>query len=235
MTYEEIMEQLQSMGSQQTKKTLLNHGAVEPLFGVKVGDLKTLVKAVKRDQQLALQLFQCGYYEAMYLAGLAVNPSLLSRATLQDWASKINWYAPAEYTVAWVTAESNHAVELAREWIEHPDEMIAVCGWSTYANYVSITADEGLELQELRSLLKRVETDIHNERNRVRYVMNGFVIAVGSYVASLTNEAKSVAEQIGKVHVNMGTTACKVPLALSYIEKVEQKGRIGAKRKTCRC
>ena len=44
-----------------------------------------------------------------------------------------------------------------------------------------------------------------------------------------------VAGKIGKVHVEMGGTACKVPLATAYIDKVESKGRVGKKRKGARC
>lgn len=53
----------------------------------------------------------------------------------------------------------------------------------------------------------------HEERNRVRYVMNGFVMSLDAYVTELNEEAKQVAEYIGKVHVDVGNTACKVPLA----------------------
>lgn len=48
-------------------------------------------------------------------------------------------------------------------------------------------------------------------------------------------EAKNVAVQIGKVHVDVGNSACKVPLAKENIEKVESKERVGVKRKTCIC
>ncbi len=65
--------------------------------------------------------------------------------------------------------------------------------------------------------------------------MNGFVIAVGTYIASLTNKATAIAEKIGKVEVDMGGTACKVPDAPDYIQKVKDKDRIGKKRKMARC
>lgn len=65
--------------------------------------------------------------------------------------------------------------------------------------------------------------------------MNGFVISVGSYVSELNVKAKDVADHIGKVHVDVGNSACKVPLAKEYIEKVESKDRVGVKRKTCIC
>lgn len=235
MTFDEIMMKLAELGSEQTKKTFVNHGAKEPLFGVKVGDLKKLVKYVKKDHELALALFNSGNHDAMYLAGLSINPKAISKETLQDWVKKANWYLLAEYTVAGVAAESPYALELAREWMRSEEEMIAVCGWSTYANYLSIAPDENLDITEILHLLYQVEASIHEEKNRVRYVMNLFVICVGAYVVSLYNEAKKVAEKIGKVHVDVGKTACKVPFAVDYIQKIDQKGKIGVKKKTCIC
>lgn len=235
MTFDEVMKKLEEMGSEQTKKTFIRHGAKEPVFGVKVGGLKRLVKVVKKDPDLVLKLYNSGNSDAMYLAGLSVNPKTITKETLQDWAAKAYWYMLAEYTVAQVAAESEYALELAREWIQSKSETIATCGWSTYANYLSITPDEKLDLDEIRSLLHQVKETIHNERNRVRYTMNGFVIAIGSYVSPLNKEALEVGEQIGKVHVDVGDTACKVPLAKDYIEKVKAKKRVGQKRKTCIC
>jgi hypothetical protein len=65
--------------------------------------------------------------------------------------------------------------------------------------------------------------------------MNGFVIAVGSYVAPLLKQAKAAAQEIGPLSIDMGDTSCKVPLASAYIAKVEDAGRVGNKRKTIGC
>jgi 3-methyladenine DNA glycosylase AlkD len=235
MTLEEIMKQLKEMGSEQTKSTLIRHGAHEPFFGVKVGDLKKLVKYVKKDHELALALYDTGNSDAMYLAGLSINPKLVTKEILQDWVQKAYWYMIAEYTVPWVAAESDYGLELAREWMESEDEMIACSGWSTYANYLSITSDEKLDWDDISEMLQLVDKTIHQERNRVRYNMNAFVISVGAYVAPLHEEAKAVAESIGKVHVDVGNTACKVPLATDYIRKIEERAKVGTKKKTCIC
>jgi 3-methyladenine DNA glycosylase AlkD len=235
MTLEEVMAKLQELGSEQTRSTWSRHGAREPFFGVKVGDMKKLVKDVKKDQELALALYDTGNSDAMYLAGLSVNPRKMTKEQLQQWADKAYWYLLAEYTVSGVAAESPYALELAREWMESPDEMKAVCGWSTYTHYMSITPDEKLDLEELRGLISRVSERVHEERNRVRYVMNGFVIAAGCFVEPLHEKAMEAAEQIGAVKVHMGQTACKVPLAAEYIGKVKAMGRLGAKKKSCIC
>jgi hypothetical protein len=65
--------------------------------------------------------------------------------------------------------------------------------------------------------------------------MNVFVISVGGYVKALLKEAKAAAAKIGDVSVDVGDTACEVPLAAAYIAKMEKAGRVGKKRKTLRC
>ena len=98
-----------------------------------------------------------------------------------------------------------------------------------------MTPDDALDLGEIEELLGTVVTGIKTAANRVRCTMNGFVIAVGSYVKPLSKQAKAAAKQIGPVVVDVGDTECKIPLATAYIAKIELAGRLGRKRKTIRC
>lgn len=235
MTADEVMAELKALGTEQTKKTYLRHGAKEPFFGVKIGDMKVIQKRIKRDHALALALYDTGNSDAMYFAALIAEPGKMTKAQLQKWVKKATWYMHSQFTVAWVAAESPFATELATEWIASPKEQVAVAGWSTYASYVGITPDEDLDLDEIVGLLEKVQAEVHEAPNRVKYVMNAFVIAVGGAVAPLTAKAKAVARAIGKVEVDMGDTDCKVPLATDYIAKIEKAGKLGAKRKSAMC
>lgn len=235
MNIETIMEKLEALGTPQTKKTLSRHGVCEPFFGVRIGDMKKLVKYVKNNDNLAKELYNTGNYDAMYLAGLSIDPSNMTKDELQQWLERASCDAISEYIVAGIAAESKYALELAREWIKSEDEQVATCGWSTYSNYISITDDSMLDIDEIRGLLDTVEERIHKERNRVKYAMNGFVISVGAYIIDLNEKALEVAKNIGKVEVFMGDTSCKVPFATDYIEKIINKDRVGKKRKRCIC
>jgi 3-methyladenine DNA glycosylase AlkD len=235
MTAEGILKDLAKLGNEGIKKTLMRHGAREPFFGVKIEDLKKLQKAIKKDYTLALELFESGISDAMYLAGLIADETRMTKDDLQRWVKKAYWTMLSDYTVAWVAAESSHGFELAREWIGSADERIASAGWCTLSSLMSIKPDDELPLKELEKLLDRVGKHIHKAPNCVRSSMNGFIIAAGSYVASLTEKALRIADQIGKVSVDVGDTACKVPDARAYIEKVKNKGKIGKKRKMARC
>jgi 3-methyladenine DNA glycosylase AlkD len=235
MTAEEIVEQLKPLGTDAYKKVLRKHGVPEPCFGVKIEDLKRIQKRIKKDYRLALDLYDTGIYDAMYLAGLIADDAQMTRKDLQHWVEKAHCSLLCEYTVPWVAAESSHGQELALEWIESRQENVAACGWATFSGLVAITDDSELDLAQLQQLLLRVQKTIHQQPNRVRYAMNGLVIAVGSYVQALTEVALQTAAQLGSVSVDMGDTACKVPDAAEYIHKIQKRGAIGKKRKTTKC
>ncbi|MCW5962324.1 MAG: DNA alkylation repair protein [Pyrinomonadaceae bacterium] len=235
MNKAEVLTELESLGSESTKRTLMKHGAREPFFGVKVADLKKVLKKIKNDQKLALELYRTGNSDAMYLAGLAADGAKMSESELDEWVKKAYWSMLSEYAVPWVASEHENAFEIGLRWIESEKEEIACAGWCTLANVMSMRGDEDLDIKKIRELLKRIEKVIHSERNRVRYTMNGFVIAAAAYVAELTDEAVKIGEKIGKVSVEMDGTACKVPFIPEYVQKIKDRGRIGIKKKTAKC
>jgi hypothetical protein len=234
-TAKDVVEELRPLGSEDYRKVLRNHGIPDPMFGVKVEDLKTVQKRVKKDYHLALDLYDTGIYDARYLAGLIADESKMTELDLRHWLATANCVALCQYTIPWVAAETGHGRELALEWIDAADENAATAGWSTLGSLVSITDDADFDPDELRGLLARVRASIHAQPNRARYAMNGFVIAAGSHVKALTALAIRTGKAIGSVEVDMGKTACQVPFAPDYIQKVEQRGAIGKKRKSARC
>ena len=231
----QIMKELKAKGSEQTCKTFARHGAPKEMYGVKVADLKVIARKIKGDQKLACELYDTGNSDAMYLAGLVADGSQMTKRQLDTWVKGSKWYMIGEYAVPWVTSESPHARDLAKKWIKSKQERVAASGWCTYAGILAITPDENLDQAEIKGLLDQVAREIDAAPNRVRYTMNGFVIAVGAYFRPLLKQAKATARKLGKVSVEMGDTACKVPLALDYIEKIEKAGRVGKKRKAIRC
>lgn len=235
MHVDQILSELAAMGAESTKKTLMRHGAREPFFGVKVGDMKKIVKREKKNHALSLALYETGNSDAMYLAGLLADEKKITADDLRRWAEGAYWYMLSEYTVAWVAAESAYGWVLGLEWIDSPVEHIAASGWSTLASLATIKPDAELDLGAFERLLDRVERTLHTSANRVRYAMNVFVIATGGSVTPLTGKALEVAARLGKVTVDMDGTACAVPSAVGYIEKMRAAGKLGYKKKMARC
>lgn len=235
MKLPEVLDAIKSYGSASTKNTLMKHGAREPIYGAKVADLKVLQKKIRKDQPLALALFDSKVYDARYLAALIANGAEMTEAQLHHWAASSDSPGISEYSVPWVAAEHPNGWNIALQWIDSDNELIASSGWNTLGGIVSMKADEQLDLSALKELLKRIAQDIHTSPNRVRYVMNGFVISVGTYVDALHAQAIATARKIGIVSVDMNGTACKVPGAEDYITLSRSKPGGAKKKKTIRC
>jgi len=235
MTTKEVMDYLESKGTEQTRKTFLNHGAVEPFFGVKVGDMKPIEKKERNNHSLALELYATGNSDAQYLAGLIADPKQFTASDLKMWAEQAGWHMVSEYAVAWNLAEHPNCVEIACEWIDNPDPKIQAVAWAGLSAHVLTVFSDSMDLSVIKTLLARVEKEIHQAENRVRYCMNNFVIAAGGAFPEFTETCKEIGDKIGKVEVNVGNTACKVPSIRSYIEKMEEKGRIGKKKAKAKC
>jgi 3-methyladenine DNA glycosylase AlkD len=235
MTLDQVMTELAAKGSESIKRIYLNHGAKEPFFGIKISDLKLIHKKIKGDQVLALQLYESGNGDAQYLAGMVASGAKMTAAQLESWAKTASWRGISGTIVPWVASEHPEGLKRALKWIDSPKEGIAIAGWHTLGALVATRPDAELPIKELSALLDRVAKTLKDSSGEVRYAMNSFVIACGTYVTPLADKAIGTARKVGKVEVERANTACQVPDAESYILKCRRGAPIAPKRKTMRC
>jgi len=235
MKLKEAMAALEALGSPAVKALWLKHGAKEPFFGVKVGDLKPLAKKLKGAQALALELYATGNGDAQYLAGLIADGAKMTRMEVQFWADQAAWRMISATIVPWVASEHPDGFTLAMEWIDSKKEQVPIAGWHALGALVTIKPDEELPLKEFGALLDRIAKTLPAQPDRVRQAMNYFVIACGTYSAPLGAKAIATARKLGRVEVDVGDTDCKIPEAEAYIMKCRRGAPIAPKRQTVRC
>ncbi|MBN9690262.1 MAG: DNA alkylation repair protein [Verrucomicrobia bacterium] len=235
-TAAQILQELKSLGRESYKRVLMkNHGACEPIDGVPISELKKILKRVGPNYELALELYDTGHYDARYLAGLMADDVRMTERDLQHWVNTAQGRSQLGCTLPWVAASSPHGLTLARRWIDSASADEQEAGWATWSSLVSVKPDADLDLPELKRLMKRVLRDLCKAPDRVRYQMNGFLIAAGCYVAELTPLALEIADELGPVEADLGPNSCEVPLASAYIRNVQKRGTIGRKRKSAKC
>ena len=235
MKLPDVMAALRQKGSESVKRLLRKHGAKEPFFGVKVGDLKPLAKQLRGRQDLALELYATGNGDAQYLAGMIADGRLMTKAELNRWARTAAWDMISGTTVPWVTSEHPDGADLALEWITAKNEQTARAGWSSLGALAATRPDAELPLKDYARLLRDLPRDLPKAPDGVRYTMNNFIIACGTYLAPLGDQAIATARAVGRVQVDMGDTACKVPDAEPSILKARRGAPVAPKRKTVRC
>ena len=236
MTAKDIVAELTKLATAQAKKNWMNNGgAKEPCLGVKVEDMKKIQKRVKMDYQLALDLYDTGIADMMYLAGLIADDAKMTRKDLQKWVKGANSDWVADHMVPWVASGGPHGREMALQWMESKDETTASSGWQTYSSMVAIKEDAELDLAEIKSLLQRAAKSIHEQPDRLKYAMNSFVIAIACYVKPLHQIAVDTANGIGKIAVAQTGACGTIPYAPERIKKFEARSPIGKKRKSAKC
>lgn len=235
MTYEQVMQELEALGSERTKKIYMAHGAREPFFGVAVGAMRPIAKKIKKDQALAEQLYASGNYDAMYFAGIILDPHAMTEADFERWMDNAYFYMLSDYVVAISLAETSFAQVVADRWIKSGEELHMSAGWACYEWLLGWQPDSAFDKNKIEAMLDAAAKTIHDQPNRTRYAMNNFVIAVGISYLPLHEEALRAAEKIGKVDVRSNKGVCAVKLASEAIRKASDKGQLGFKRRAVRC
>jgi len=217
MSLNEAMRTLEKAGTAQTRKTYARHGAEEPMFGVSFAVLKTLVKKIGVDHDLALELWNTKNHDARILAMKIADPAAIASSDLDRWAKETRMRGCGGYVAA-LAAESPHGDAKARAWCASSDVTLRAHAW-TLAGMIA-NGDETIPDEWFLERLGVIEKSIHKASNSEREGMNMTVITLGGRNAALRKAATATAKRIGKVEVDHGDTSCKTPDAVAYIEKM---------------
>ncbi|MBI3844689.1 MAG: DNA alkylation repair protein [Planctomycetes bacterium] len=216
MTLDEVMKSLESAGSAQTRKTYARHGVRGKVFGVSYAHLGKLTKKIKCDEPLAEQLWATGVHDARVLATMIADPKAISGKTLDAWAKDLDGHAIGG-ALAGLVARTPHAVAKSERWAKSTNEWIAQVAWNVIGRLA--TDDPSIPDSWFDGHLDTIQSEIHDQKNRVRHAMNGALIGIGIRNAAIRKKALAVAKSIGVVEVDHGDTDCKTPDAATYIAK----------------
>lgn len=230
-----VMQELEALGKERTKKIYESNGAYEPLFGVATGAMKPIAKKIKKNQPLAEQLYATGNYDAMYFAGIIADPKAMAEADFERWIDAAYFYMLSDYVVAVTLAETDIAQDVADKWISSGEELRMSAGWSCYCWLLGNRPDSEFSESKIANMLENVENAIHDSPERTKYAMNNFIYTVGISYLPLHDKAVETAKVVGPVEVKRDKKKSSFLLASERIQKEVDKGQLGFKRKYVRC
>ncbi|ASA21581.1 DNA alkylation repair protein [Paenibacillus donghaensis] len=235
MNFEMVMQELEALGKERTKKIYVSNGAHEPVFGVATGEMKPIARKIKKNQALADQLYSTGNYDAMYFAGVIADPTAMTEADFNRWIDSAYFYMLSDFVVAVTLAESDIAQDVADQWIASSEELRQSAGWSCYCWLLGNRPDNEFSESKLANMLELVQHTIHDAPERTKYAMNSFIYTVGISYLPLHDKAVDTAKAVGPVEVKQDKKKSKLLLASENIQKAVDKERLGFKRKYVRC
>ncbi|MFS0879694.1 DNA alkylation repair protein [Metabacillus niabensis] len=235
MDFETVMQELEALGKERTKKIYLSNGAHEPLFGVATGAMKPIAKKIKINQPLAEELYATGNYDAMYFAGIIADPNAMTESDYERWMDKAYFYMISDYVVAVTLSESTIAQDVADKLISSGEELRMSAGWSCYCWLLGNRKDNEFSESKISNMLDIVKNSIHDSPERTKASMNNFLYTVAISYLPLHEKAVETAKEIGIVEVKRDKKKTSLLNAYESIQKEIDRGRLGFKRKYVRC
>lgn len=235
MNIDMVMQELEALGKERTKKIYISNGAHEPLFGVATGAMKPIAKKIKINQSLAEELYATGNYDAMYFAGIIADPKAMTELDFNRWMDSAYFYMLSDYVVAVTLAEADIAQEVADKWIASGEELKMSGGWSCYCWLLGNRLDVEFSESKIANMLEMVKNTIHDSPERTKSAMNTFLYTVGVSYLPLHELALETAKAVGLVEVKRDKKKSSFLNAYESIQKEVDRGKLGFKRKYVRC
>jgi 3-methyladenine DNA glycosylase AlkD len=235
VNFQKVMEELEALGKERTKKMYISNGAKEPLFGVATGAMKPIAKKIKINQPLAEELYATGNYDAMYFAGIIADPKGMTESDYERWMDGAYFYMLSDYVVAVTLAEADISQDVADKWIASGEELRMSAGWSCYCWLLGNRKDHEFSESKLASMLQLVEKTITDSPERTKASMMNFIYTVGISYLPLHEMAVETAKVVGTIEIKREKKKSSFVNAYENILKEVDRGKLGFKRKYVRC
>ena len=214
------MAELESLGTEQNRKTYARHNGGANIFGVSFAHLGKIAKHLKKNTPLAEELWATGNFDARNLATMIADPSSISRQTVEAWAKSVNNRCHADLVAMHVSSKTPFAVQLMDKWRAAKADHTRQQGWDLVG---LLARQHQLTGEQLSTALAEIERTIRTAPNWTRHAMNGALISIGIASDQHHAEVLQIAARIGKVEVDHGNTDCKTPDAVAYIAKARAR------------
>ena len=121
----ETLRWLEKKGTKANRDGMARYGIVaEKVFGVSMGTMKTLAKKLGRDHELALALWDTGWYEARILTSFVDEPKRVTPSQMDRWARDFDNWAICDSICFHLFDKTPHAWRKIEQWSGRKDEFV---------------------------------------------------------------------------------------------------------------
>jgi 3-methyladenine DNA glycosylase AlkD len=210
---EDTLMALERLGDPKLRQQNIKRGAPDNQFGVKMGDVRALAKAIKSNHDLGLQLWATGNLDAMLLATLILKPKQLSEEDLERMAAAVTYGWLADWLMSNVIRQHPGKETLRQHWMQSDHPWLARAGWSLTAERV----EKQPENLDLPALLDRIEREMAGAPEPAQWTMNGCLAQLGIRFPEHRERAIAIGEKLGVYRDFPCSKGCVSPFAPIWI------------------
>ncbi len=195
----------------------------------KLGDLKKIANEIKKDHELAMELWSTGEYLSRLLAILIMDKKLLSPEVLDklDKGMQIHTFDEKNHLMEWLMAnqltKDKKTIALIQSWENSPSSLQRRTYWYYQARlrWTGQTPPDNTP-----ELLSKIETNISAEAPEVQWAMNFTAAWIGVYDESYRNRCILIGEKTGLYKGEAVAKGCTPSYLPAFIEiEVDKRKR----------
>lgn len=212
-TSTEVLATLASLEDEKIRAVNARHGDDH---AVNLTKLRAVAKDLKKNDELAAELWATGDTAARLVAILIMRPKAWSEAQLDEMLRDSRVPKVHGWLVSYIVKKSPHAEALRQSWMDDPDPVVASAGWALTSERVN-KKPEGLDLS---GLLDTIEAEMPEAPERLQWAMNETLAYIGIENPDLRKRAIDIGERLGVLRDYPTPPGCTSPFASSWITEM---------------
>ncbi|SMX97952.1 3-methyladenine DNA glycosylase AlkD [Brevibacterium iodinum ATCC 49514] len=212
-TSTEVLATLASLEDEKIRAVNARHGDDH---AVNLTKLRAVAKDLKKNDELAAELWDSGDTAARLVAILIMRPKARSEAQLDEMLRDSGVPKVHGWLVSYIVKKSPHAEALRRSWMDDPDPVVASAGWALTSERVN-RKPEGLDLS---GLLDEIEAEMADAPERLQWAMNETLSYIGIENPDLRKRAIDIGERLGVLRDYPTSPGCTSPFAPTWITEM---------------
>lgn len=195
VTAQTVIESLKRLASKATRDGMARYAIPsEKAFGVKVSDMQKLARQIGRNHELALALWQTGWYEARMTAAYLDEPDKITPAQMDRWCKDFDNWAIVDTICFCLFDRTRHAFAKIKQWTTRSNEFQKR---AAFALLWSVSLHNKSESDEtFLDCLPLIERAASDERNFVKKSVVMALRAVGQRSGNLYEASSLLAQRL---------------------------------------
>ncbi|RBP63430.1 3-methyladenine DNA glycosylase AlkD [Brevibacterium sanguinis] len=187
--------------------------------GVNLTKLRALAKELKKNDDLAVELWATGDTAAQLVAALIMRPRAHDADRLDAMLREARGPKAQAWLVNYIVKKSPHAEALRERWMDDPDPVVASAGWVLTSERVN-RKPEGLDLP---GLLDVIDAQLKDAPERLQWAMNETLAYIGIENPDLRERALAIGERLGVLKDYPTPPGCTSPFAPIWITEIVRR------------
>src|SRR5688572_25360915 len=189
------LSSLDQMSTARDRENLARFGITAPkAFGVSMANVQVLAKRLGRSHELALDLWDTGWYEARLLTSFVDEPARVTLAQMDRWCRDFDNWGICDTVCFHLFDRTPHAWAKVAKWHDQRGEFVRRAAFALLASLA--LHDKATGDQPFVDSLALIEGAATDERNFVKKGVSWALRLIGRRNATLRTAAKAVARRL---------------------------------------